>query len=101
MSRSEQVRGEIRTRFNRVSKAIDQLVEMANHEQESADVPGTSDKFKSAFEELRALRGDAKSSDPVVQAIRGVIVMVETRSLARDLPGMLVERKKELQKQFE
>ena len=101
MSRFELAKGETRTRFERVSKGIDQLIEAATREQESAEVPGTSDKFKSAFEELRALRGDAKSSDPVVPAIRGVIVMVETRSLARDLPGMLVERKKELQKQFE
>jgi hypothetical protein len=101
MSRSEQARGETKTRFERVSKAIDQLIEAATYEQESGAVPGTSETFKSAFEKLRELRGDGKSSDPVVQAIRGVIAMVETRGLRRDLPGMLVERKKELQKQFE
>jgi hypothetical protein len=101
MSRSEQAREETKTRFDRVSKLIDQLIEVATHEQESAAVPGTSEKFKSAFEELRELRGDGKSSDPVVQAIRGVIAMVETRAFRRNLAGMLVERKKELQKQFE
>ena len=101
MSRFELAKGETRTRFERVSKGIDQLIEAATREQESAVVPGTSEKFKSAFEQLRELRGDGKSSDPVVQAIRGVIAMVETRGFRGDLPGMLVERKKELQKQFE
>ena len=101
MSRSEQTRGETKTRFERVSKAIDQLIEVATYEQESAVVSGTSEKFKSAFEELRDLRADGKSSDPVIQAIRGVIAMVDTRGFRRDLPGMLAERKKELQKQFE
>ena len=97
MSRSEQARGETKTRFDRLSTVIDQLVEVATHEQESAVVPGTSEKFKSVFEELRELLVDGKSSDPVVQAIRGVIAMVETRSFTRDLARMLVERKKELQ----
>jgi len=101
MSRSEQTRGETKTRSERVSKAIDQLIEVATYEQESAVVSGTSEKFKSAFEELRDLRADGKSSDPVIQAIRGVIAMVDTRGFRRDLPGMLAERKKELQKQFE
>jgi hypothetical protein len=52
MSRSEQTRGETKTRSERVSKAIDQLIEVATYEQESAVVSGTSEKFKSAFEEL-------------------------------------------------
>jgi hypothetical protein len=79
MSRSEQTRGETKTRFERVSKAIDQLIEVATYEQESAVVSGTSEKFKSAFEELRDLRADGKSSDPVIQAIRAMIAMVDTR----------------------
>ena len=55
MTRSEQARSETTIRLEGVSKAIDQLIEVATNEQEHALVPGTSERFKSAFEELREL----------------------------------------------